>query len=360
MKKILLISNRVMHYRVSVYNYFVERFRNQDYTFMVRANELQKESPYPIRFDFKELPFSFSVYRDEIKKIGPDTVILFLHLKNLLIFPLIYWLKWKRIPVIFWTKGANLDDPHNRLRNMLFHHLHNLSDGIILYSKNERSFVKNKNHKKITYANNTINYYDYANITETKEEIKKQLNIRFRKVALFVGRMDAAERGRKKVAHAIEIFKTIDSPDYGLILVGSGLGEELRRSMNQKNTIYLGEVHDPKNIQISRIFTMADVFLMPGHVGLSLNQAFYWSLPVLTEEGEQPPEIHYLVNGQNGYIVKEDDVVSLKEKLLYLFENEQECKRLGENAKYDLLENASIEGMFQGFLDNIKKLTIVP
>jgi glycosyltransferase involved in cell wall biosynthesis len=355
MKRVMLISNEVMHYRVSVYNYFQSRFREQGFEWIVRADKLQKENPYDIRFDLKTIPFRFSLYREEINRTRPDVVILFLHLKDLIIFPLVYWLKFKNIPVLLWTKGANLDAPNDILSKAVYHHLHTVSDGLILYSRNELPLLKKRNHHKVTYANNTINYHEFPNIELSKEDIKGEYNIKFKKVALFAGRMDVGG-GRKKVSHAIKIFKAIDNPDYGLVLVGSGFKDELKNEMNEKNTTYLGEVHDGKNMKISKIFKMADIFLIPGHVGLGINQAFYWGLPVVTEKGPQPPEIHYLINGRNGYIVEENDLEGLRTKVLYLLENDQERIRLGENAKKDILENASIEGMFNGFLQNIQRV----
>jgi glycosyltransferase involved in cell wall biosynthesis len=355
-KTILLVSDKVMHYRVSIYNYFLGRFDAEGYRLVVRADRLQKANPYPVKFDFKEVPFRFSLYRREILDIRPSAVILFLHLKDLLIFPLVHWLKWRGIPAIFWTKGANLDDPGSRLRRLLFHHVQRLSTGIVLYSPKELGFVAKRSRGKVTYANNTVNYHDYPAITDIPEDIKKEFGIPFRKVALFVGRMDEGLRGRKKADHAIEVFRRLENPDYGLVLVGSGLSPELRKTMNPKNTLYLGEVHDPRNILISKLFRMADVFLMPGHVGLSLNQAFFWGLPVVTEAGNQPPEIHCLVDGRNGYMVPEGDLDALTRRVVHLLDDDGERLRLGENARSDLLKNASIEGMFEGFLANIRRI----
>jgi glycosyltransferase involved in cell wall biosynthesis len=355
MKKILLVSNEVMHYRVSVYNYFTQRFREYGYEFIVRANKLQPENPHPVLFDLKEIPFRFSLYTKEIKDTKPDTVILFLHVKDRILFPLLYWLRMRRIPSLSWTKGANLDAPDDLLRRAIFHHMHTFSDGLILYSRHELPFIRKKNHYKITYANNAINYLEFPRITASKDEIKQEFHLGFKKVALFVGRMDVGG-GRKKVCHAIKIFNMIENPDYGLVLVGSGFNQELRREIRKDNIVYLGEIYDPENIQISKIFKMADVFLIPGHVGLGINQAFFWGLPVVTEKGNQPPEIHYLVSGRNGYMVEEDDLAGLKETVLFLLENDQERRRLGENARRDILENASIEGMFDGFLQNIERV----
>jgi len=68
------------------------------------------------------------------------------------------------------------------------------------------------------------------------------------------------------------------------------MSEELKKNINPSNTTYLGEIHDPQNVKISKIFSMSDIFCIPGHVGLGLNQAMYWGLPTVTEKGKQPPE----------------------------------------------------------------------
>ena len=107
MRKVLLVSNKVFHYRVSNYNYFAGRFRDEGWEFFVRANEIQKNNPFPLEFDFREIPFRFSNYKREIERLKPDVVILFLHLKNLMIWPLLHWLKLKGIPVAYWNKGIN-------------------------------------------------------------------------------------------------------------------------------------------------------------------------------------------------------------------------------------------------------------
>ena len=99
------------------------------------------------------------------------------------------------------------------------------------------------------------------------------------------------------------------------------------------------------------------MFSIPGHVGLGLNQAFYFGLPVVTEDGGQPPEINYLVDGRNGFIVPSDDLAELKNKIMFLIENDEVRRRFGENARRDILEHASVDNMFRGFrscLDSLR------
>lgn len=349
-RRLLLVTNRVMHYRVSVYNYFWNEFQMDGWEFSVLTDCLQESNRNPLKFALKQMPFSFRDYRKEIRRIRPHAVILFLHLKNFFFWPLFHWLKIRRIPVAFWTKTRNFDDSENIMRNAFFNYVHYLSDALILYTEDLLRFVPESERHKAFVANNTINFHDFPEISENKEVIKRQLGIPFKKIVLFAGRI-GEEKNRKKVDHLIDIFRDLGKDDVGLVIVGSGLSEELKARMNLKNTVYLGEVHDPDNIQISRIFKMADICSIPGHVGLGLNQALFFGLPVVTEEGKQPPEIYYLKHGRNGFIVPEDDIAALKDRILFLMENDAALKEFSKNARRDILQAASVERMYKGFLE---------
>lgn len=348
----MLISNKVYHYRVSNYNYFAKRFQEEGWEFLVRADELQEKNPYPILFDFRVIPFRFKDYRNEIMRIRPDVVILFLHLKNPIIWPLLHWLKIKRIPVVYWNKGINLEVRNPGLRNYFFYYVHNLSDALILYSRHEVKDIRPRNRHKIFVANNTINFMSFPEVTRFKEEIKKEFGIPYKKFVLFVGRM----RPVKKVEHLIQVFNEIENDEYGCVIVGDSMDYRLTDLIKKKNVLYLGEIYDPENLRMSTLFKAADVFCIPGDVGLGLNEAFYWGLPVVTEEGLQPPEIHYLVNGRNGFIVPENDIQELKNKILTLLEDERLRAEFSRNAREDILREASIEKMFSGFKDCVTAL----
>ena len=349
-KRVLLISNQVMHYRVAVYNYFHRRFADHGYDFQVLADRVQKQSQIPPEFCLREIPFAFKEYAREIDRLRPDAVILFLLMKNLIVWPLAHWLKVKRIPFAIWTKGGNWDQKDSWARYQMFNYLHGLSDALILYSKDCASLIKPRYQSKCFVANNTLNFESFPTVDAGKEEIKREFNIPFRKVVLFVGRMGAG-KGRKRVDHLVEIFRTINRPDIGLVIVGAGMPEELRGRLNPKNTLYLGEVHDRRDLGIAKLFKMADVCAIPGHLGLSLNQAFYWGLPVVTEEDNHPPEAAYLKPGLNGFMVPQNDLDAFKEKLLLLLDRDDLRAEFGKAATETIRSEASIENMFSGFRD---------
>jgi glycosyltransferase involved in cell wall biosynthesis len=348
MKTILLISNKVPHYRVSVYNYLNRRFREHGWEFKVASDGMQPQSKLEVKFDFREIEFKFSKYRQLIREIKPAIVMFHLHLKDPIFWQLIHWLKLKRVPMISWTKGANLDRADSKLRYHLFNHFHSLSDALILYSNNQLGHIKPGNRHKVFAANNTVNFEDYPEVRETRGQIRAEFKIPFTKMVLFAGTM-GVEGERKKVDHLIQVFRELDRSDIGLVLVGGGMSPERQAKLNPKNTLYLGQVHDPQNLQISKLFKAADVCVIPGHVGLGLNQAFYWGVPVVTEAGDHPPEIQYLKPGRNGFMVRENDLTELKEKMLYLLDNEETRNEFSRHAREDILREASIEGMFQSF-----------
>ncbi len=349
MKTVLLISGPVLHYRVSVYNYLSRRFREHGWEFKTLTNGVQPGNQRPVRFELREEPFNFRRYAALVLEMKPEAVILFVHLKEPIFWPLIHWLKWKRVPVICWTKGTNLDAKESVWRDWLFNYVHGLSDSIILYSAKQLDRLGPRHRAKAIVANNTINFEDIPEVKESKEQIKAEIGLHFKRLVLFVGTMGLAGE-RKKVEHLIEAFRNLEREDIGAVIVGAGLPEALQARINPKNTRYLGALYDPRDLKISRLFKAADLFVVPGHIGLGLNQAFYWGLPVVTEAGLQPPEIHLLKTGRNGFMVPQNDVAQLKEKMLYLLGNDGEREAFSRHAREDVLREASTENMFQNFL----------
>ena len=348
LKTVLLICNRVPHYRVSVYNYLHRRFRQCGWDFQVASDSLLRESRQPLQFEFHEMPFRFASYRKLVNSVNPDVVMLHLHLKLPIFWQLLHWLKFTGRPMVHWTKGANLDQPNSKLRHWMFNYAHWLCDALVLYSARQTECLAPVNRAKVFAANNTVNFEDYPEVTESRAQIKAEFNLPFEKMVLFVGTM-GVDGERKKVDHLIEIFGRLSRPDIGLVLVGGGMSDDRKARLNPKNTRYLGRVHDPQNVQISKLFKAADVFVVPGHVGLGLNQAFYWGLPAITEDCHQPPEIQYLKSGRNGFLVPENDLEGLQEKMLDLLDNDVKRSEFSRHAREDILKDASIEGMFQGF-----------
>lgn len=344
MRKIILITNKLLQYRIEVYNYFYERLSKKNIELFVLANKIQDNISDEIIFKHKIIPFK--KYLSEINKYNPDTAVIFLNLSYLIIWPTIHFLKLKKIPFIYWSHGVNLQYSKNKIKNIFFSYIHNISSSILLYTPNQIKYIKKKNRKKIFIANNTLNFNSFPQITKTKKELRDKYNISYKKILIYVSRI----LPYKRLDVLINIFEKLEK-DYGLIIIGSGLPSNLNKRINKKdNIIYLGAIYN-KEI-VNEYFKLSDIFCIPGANGLSINQAMYWGLPCLTLDVLQGPEVWYIKQGETGYIVKNE--VKLKEKILYLFENEKELKRMSNNSYNLMRKDGSIEEMFKGFYNAIK------
>jgi glycosyltransferase involved in cell wall biosynthesis len=120
-------------------------------------------------------------------------------------------------------------------------------------------------------------------------------------------------------------------------------------SHNVPNISYLGAIYD--DFEINKIFKASDVFCIPGTNGLGLNQAMFWGLPCATLDVLHSPEIIYLENEKNGFIVKSQE--ELGYKLLSLLNNKKMYSEFSKHAKDTITKKADITVMFEGFMNAI-------
>ncbi|MBN2406642.1 MAG: glycosyltransferase family 4 protein [Elusimicrobia bacterium] len=350
MKKILYVVNKIRHYRIPINNYLAEDAKKAGYELIlvVPKGKVFNDQKSEIKFRCIETKLNLSSCISLVKKESPSAVMFGLHLKDTVLFPLIYWLKIKRIPCVIWKHGINLQDRDSICKNLFFRHLHNLSDGIILFSPNEKKYIKKKNHDRIFIAPNTLNFDTIPEITAGKKDLRRKYGIQFDKIVLFVGRIQP----RKRLDDLIEAFENIDN-NIGLVIVGPDIREDqLDKIKGMNNVKYMGAIFEPD--AVNEIFKMSDVFSIPGANGLGINQAFYWGLPTVTEDVWHGPEIFYLEEGKNGFMVPRGDISGLREKIEYLLHDDEVYRKFSEEAKRTMEEKGNIRNMSAGFMNCIK------
>ena len=342
-KKILLISNRVMHYRSRIYNKFFDLFKQNGYEFHVASNDFQKVD-FPIRFIRHDVPFCTKNYIKLINEIKPDVCINFLHLKDKLIIPLTFYCRWKKIPMIYWNHGINIKTPDAKLKNAIFHFIHTISNAIILYSPAQLKYLSKKNQQKTFIAKNTLDFSDVEkNALRAPDEVKRFYGIKEKKVLLYISRI----LPYKGLDILLQQFK--DCKDIALVIVGGGINEQQQNIIDSTpHYYYLGEKYGN---DVDEIYQMGDVFSTPGHIGLALNQAMFWGKPVVVLNKIHAPEIIYLKQGENGFIVESE--AELKSKILEICNDDDLRNRLSASARRTYETEMQIENMFQGFIDAI-------
>lgn len=343
MDKILLISNEVLHYREKIYNYFHERFKEDNFDFQVLSNSFQDVS-YELEFEHFTLPFSVKGYIRKIKEIRPQYVILFLHLKDKVMLPIIWYCNFHRIPVIYWNHGINIRTPNDKMKNAIFHYIHNRCDALITYTPDMRQYFTKKNQKKLFIAYNTLNFTDINKDTvQDKETTKKKYGIKEDKVILYISRM----MPYKRVDLLMESFADLD--DIAVVMVGPGFSKKQQKMVDEhSNLYYLGEKYGS---DVDEIYKMGDVFSTPGHIGLAMNEALFWGLPVILLQGRHAPEIYYMKDGETGYLAK--DEADFKQYMIELLHDDK-CLKEMSNACLEVYDKeVSIDRMYQGFADAI-------
>lgn len=343
MKKILLISNDVLHYRAKVYNYFYDRFLEEGYEFIVLGNKFQKVD-FELKYEHFEIPFSIKAYIDKIKEINPKEVILFLHLKDKVMFPIIFYCKLHHIKVIYWNHGINISRPNDRFKNLIFHLIHNLCDALITYTPDMKKYFSKKNQKKLFVAYNTLNFTDIdKEKVPSKEETKIKYGIKEQRVILYISRM----MPYKKVDLLMESFKDLD--DIAVVMVGPGFSNEQQEFCNaHTNLYYLGEKYGS---DVNEIYKMGDVFSTPGHIGLAMNEALFWGIPVILLDVRHAPEIYYMKNGITGYLAK--DEVDFKKYMIELLHDEKKLREMSRACLEVYEKEVSINRMYKGFIDAV-------
>lgn len=342
-KKILLISNYVFHYRQKVYNYFYDRFQQDGYEFHVLSNEYQ-QAGFELKFKAHCEPFSVSAYIKKIKEIKPSAVIVFLHLKDKIELPIIYYCKEKKIPVIFWNKGTSDTDPKNFIKNTIYYHIHNLCNALITYTPEMISNFKEKNRGKLFVAYNTVNCTDIDKLKYNADETRLKYGIKEEKVILYVSRMKKS----KRIDILLDSFA--NEPGIAVVAMGGGITEELQKKFDSApNLYYLGQKYGDEG---NEVWAMGTVFSIPVSCGLGINEAIYWGMPIVTTNDFQPPEIYYLKNGKNGIIAKDEK--EYKEKMLELLRDNDLIEKMRKEAQKVYNEECNIDKMYQGFIDAVR------
>jgi len=179
---------------------------------------------------------------------------------------------------------------------------YNLSSSILVYSnEGKKRLIKiGVEEKKITILNNCINYVDYGYLNYEKNTILNKkgsvLNL------LITGKLNKP----KKIHLLLNSVKELISEGQKVNCNIVGDGEEMSNLKQLSKKLKIDSFvnfHGPIfGLEIHKFFIEADIYVIPGSVGLSIVHAFSFGLPVITTDNlsEHRPEIEIFENKFNG------------------------------------------------------------
>lgn len=343
MIKVLLINQeKLPQYRISVYNYLSAYLKREKYTLTVVSDGTQERNTHHIEFEHKKISLSFPRLARLIIELKPDVIIYWVRLRHLYLFPVLFLIKILRKKAIYWGHGSDWSKNRAmRLKNFANNIEYMISDALVLYAEHQRRNVKSKFHGKTFIANNTLCFGANENNKFDRNNCLSKYNITTTKNIICMGRMQR----RKRLEDLFKAFGLLNRRDVGLILVGPDT-DGILRHVRGDNIFKLGPIYGDERLDI---LTAADVFCLPGAVGLSIVDAFYCGLPLVTDDGDESPEIMYLKDGINGFVVPRGDVQQLTVKLQLLLDDDVMREQFSREAIKEITTNGHIDRLCEGF-----------
>ena len=227
--------------------------------------------------------------------------------------------------LIFHTHGFNMERDHDgwsdRLMDWVRLRILNVADAIACYSADGKAYLdRHLDPRKVFVTRNTIDIAPMRCLRRTSNPLRFGEGPHL----LAVGRMTPD----KRFPALVEIFRRFRDrfPDAHLILIGEGpdqaavraaAGDLLDRFVHLPGRVYQEE-------RLAPYFLGADAFVFAGAVGLSVNHALAYGLPVVTfrrtpRGPRHHPEIAYVIEGETGWLVDEFEDAALAGRLQEIF-----------------------------------------
>jgi glycosyltransferase involved in cell wall biosynthesis len=185
----------------------------------------------------------------------------------------------------------------------------------------KRTFIQNGiSENKLIVNPYGVNFKEFKSLPK-KDNIFRVINV-------------GAFSIRKGSKYILEAFYDLNLPNSEFVHVGT-VKDEVNGFVNKykrNNIKYLGQ--QPQQ-ELFKYYSQASVFvLMSLEEGLAMvqSQAMACGLPIICSENTGGEDL-LTKDGEEGFVIKIRNVDALKEKLLYLYQNQDICKIMGNRAK---------------------------
>jgi hypothetical protein len=360
MNKIIAIAQPIVpSYREDFFNLLRIKKNIQVYTYLsdsCKKNCLLKSNFHVINI------FSFTVFKMLFVNFLPllskniSTIVLSSELKSVTNWFVLLLARFFKIKVILWGHGIDARFYDQQVLKMPFVRvcLYRLADGAWFYTEEEKKVWENILPRlKSVALMNTVHVNDRDVIFSDRriQQLKENLGITTKINFIFCARFSRIDR---RADLLINFISNLDSSKFGLIIIGDGI---YKPSFKSYSNIYdFGSVYDTKSK--SELFAVADVYLQPACIGLSVVEAMAYSKPIFTLKRSsdimQGVEYSYIKHKFNGMLFDSIDelsyFVSLTDVSYY--------KKLGVNAREFYNHRLSIQNMVDNAVNGINMMGI--
>lgn len=370
----LILQRQCAHYRVPL---FQRLFTQQGWQLVCARNFLQNSGgktadiqPFmrPLTYIFPRKqdaylchPPIFKILRQQPRVLVAEAGTKMTSTYLLALFGRLW--PWRKTRVVFWGHGAPVAFAQKawkrKLVAMIKRMLIQSADGYLCYTQADKTYLQNIGiTKPIFVANNTIDIEPMLarrDLAKHKENKAPHL--------LAIGRQ-VPDKNFDMLIRVFQAFKQ-DFPQAQLTLIGSGpVHEDLKAlaGTDVGQSIHMpGAIYDED--ELATFFNQADVYLTCGAIGLGVNHAIAYGVPVVcyaqTESGPyHHPEICYVEDGVTGWQVTPFTTEAMQAKLKALFSTSHSPRaQLADTLPDYAAQHLAIDNMVQAFTHIREELT---
>ena len=265
--------------------------------------------------------------------------------------------KMRGTKIALWGHGLNLQAPSGSLGNRIKQLYSTRVDWWFAYTNSVAEQVSRMGfaRDRITVVQNAIDTnFLRAEIdrteTSTLAHIRRELKLGGGPVGIFCGAMYHLKRLSFLTEACLELRRRL--PRFGMIFLGEGPDSTIVKAFCDNHTWahYLGPKHGAARVPY---FKLADIFLMPGLVGLAVLDSFALETPMITTDYPyHSPEIEYLQDGVNG-IRTENSIAAFADGARAMLEDGLLRRRLIEGGRSSARQY-TVKNMAQRFADGVE------
>lgn len=214
-------------------------------------------------------------------------------------------------------------------------------------------YIQDISEEKLNIIYDGINLHEFSKNDD--RGFKKEFSLDFSFVVGLVGRIVKGKGHKEFILVAKEVLKNIQNVKF--IIVGDAKGDsegyykevkELVKDYNlERNILFTGWRDDVKNIISDLDILVLPSTTFPEGLPNTIIEAMALRKPVIATDVAGPNEI--VVNNETGFIVPPGDIKAMAEKIIYLLENPDIAKKMGEGGR------KIVEGKFN-IKETIKKI----
>ncbi|MFZ7114093.1 MAG: glycosyltransferase family 4 protein [Bacteroidota bacterium] len=372
--KILIITNIPNPYRIPLFNelnlqlsekgmHLKVIFAAETYSrrkFVIDLNDCKFDHAFlgsgQISFGNSEkTTFRYGKLSEVLKSEKPDRIIV----SGFSIATMKVWwyTRFTKAKFLIWSGSVTTKDKGaGFIRSMQRKLIAAYSAGFIVYGKRAGEYLQSLGipEKKIFKAINTV---DTTFFSRKTFELQGKERISDNKHRLcYVGYLSK----RKNVEQLLVCIRELATirQDFILDLIGDGddKNDLQRQVVELKLENFVRFTGFKQKEELPEYYAQTDVFLFQTGFdiwGLVLNEAMAAGLPCIASPNAGAVD-DLIENGKTGFIVDFDHVDLVLEKIIFLFDNKEQAKRIGKNAAQFILQNAGVKQSANGFVQAIE------